>query len=394
MNEQVEVVVVGAGAAGLASAASLKRHGIPALVLERSDRVGSAWHTRYDSLILNTPRFTSTLAGYRMPRRYGRWPSRDDVIEYLEEYARREELRIRFGVELRRVERSDGRWTLQTSEGELESAEVVIATGHDHKPVIPEWPGREGFPGEIVHSADYRNPEPFRGRDVLVVAASTSGSEIACELARNGAGRVWTSMRTPPPVFPREWLGLPLNYSACSLDLLPDRVVDRITILTQRLIYGDLSKHGLPRPPIGAQTRAKKLQKGALVDAGFVDEVKRGRIEMVAAVRELDGPEVVLVDESRLRPDAVIAATGFRTGLRPILGHLGVLSADGYPAVVGARTHPGAPGLYFNGYLGTISGGLRHMRRHGRAIARRIARERRGSARPAAAVSGARASAS
>jgi hypothetical protein len=87
----------------------------------------------------------------------------------------------------------------------------------------------------------------------------------------------------------------------------------------------------------------------------------------------------VLVDEARLQPDVVVAATGFRTGLEPILGHLEVLSADGYPAVVGPETHPAAPRLYFNGFLGTISGGLRHMRRHGRAIARRIARERRRS---------------
>ena len=182
-------------------------------------------------------------------------------------------------------------------------------------------------------------------------------------------------MRTPPPIFPREWLGVPLNYSACLLDLLPDRLTDRVTGNTQRMIYGDLSPHGLPRAPVGAQTRAKMLHQGVLVDAGFVEALKAGRIEIVAAVEAFDGAEVVLVDGTRVRPDTIIAATGFQTGLAPMVGHLGVLGADSYPTVFGGRAHPDASGLYFNGYLGTISGGLRHMRRHARAIARAIARD-------------------
>jgi putative flavoprotein involved in K+ transport len=377
MSEGQDVVVVGAGPAGLAAAAMLERRSISTTVLERTGQVAPSWRGRYDSLILNTPRITSTLAGYRIPRRYGRWPTRDDFVEYLEEYAQRQKLNIRFGVELHRVERRDGGWSLDSSEGELKAGQVVIATGHEKEPFTPDWPGHSDFTGQLVHSADYRNAEPFKGQEVLVVSASNSGSEIAYELVTNGAAKVAVSMRTTPPVFPREWLGMPLNYSACALDLLPDRAVDGITGFTQRLIYGDLSKHGIPRAPYGVQTRAKHLHQGVLVDAGFVEALKRGRIAIVAALKEFDGAEVVLVDGSRLRPDVVIAATGFRRGLEPLVGHLGVLGADGHPTVMGGRTHPSAPGLYFNGYLGTVSGGLRHMRRHARAIARAIDRGRR-----------------
>jgi putative flavoprotein involved in K+ transport len=377
MSTDDPVLVVGAGPAGLATAATLRRQGIPAVVLERTDGVGSSWRARYDSLILNTPRFTSTLAGYRMPRRYGRWPSRDQMVEYLEEYARRQQLKIRFGVELRRLDREDRGWSLLTSEGAMHAPHVVIAAGHDTHPVIPDWPGRDKYSGEIVHSADYRNPEPFRGQDVLVVSASNSGSEIACELASNGAGEVRTSMRTAPPVFPREWpRGMPLNYPSCFLDLLPDRAVDGATGFVQRLIYGDLSPHGLPKPPVGVQARTKQLHQGSLIDAGFVKALKQGRISIVSAVKEFDGSDVILVDGNRLRPDAVISATGFRRGLEPVVGHLGVLDAAGNPAVMGGRAHPNAPGVFFNGYRGTVSGQLRHMRRDARAIARAIARER------------------
>jgi hypothetical protein len=161
------------------------------------------------------------------------------------------------------------------------------------------------------------------------------------------------------------------------LEVLPDRAIDRITGWVQRLIYGDLSAHGIPQAPIGVQTRTKRLHKGVLIDAGFVDALKQGRIEIVPAVKAFDGLEVTLVDGARLRPDSVVAATGYERALEPLVGHLGVLDADGYPTAMAGRTHPNAPGLYFNGYLGTASGQLRHMRRHARAIARAIARQGR-----------------
>jgi putative flavoprotein involved in K+ transport len=388
---QEQVVVVGAGAAGLAVAAMLRRGGVEPLMLERTDRVGSSWRSRYDSLRLNTPRFTSTLPGYRMPRRYGRWPGRDDVVEYLDEYARRELLRIQFGTELKRIERGDAgmaeggasapRWLLDTSEGEIAAPFVVLATGHDAKPKLPEWPGRAEFGGELIHSAAYRNPEPFRGKEVLVVSSRNTGSEIAFELASGDDCRVWVSMRTPPNVFPREWLGYPLNYTTVLLDRLPNAVIDQSGFLIQRMIYGDLAEHGIPRAPQGVQSETKQRHVSALIDAGFVGALKQGKLELVAAVERFDGTEAVLVDGTRLRPQAVIAATGYERNLPAIVGHLGVLDEFGVPALNGKqlrfREHPQAPGLFFNGYYASAAGQLRFMRTDGRRIARAITRAMR-----------------
>jgi putative flavoprotein involved in K+ transport len=355
----------------------LQRRGLPARVIERASTVGSRWRSRYDSLILNTPRLTSTLPGYRIPRRCGRWPSRDALIAYLEEYARRNTLRIEFGVEVRRVDRENESWLLQSSNGERRAHAVVIATGHDAEPAIPDWPGRAGFQGELLHAADYRRPDPFRGKDVLVVGPNTTGSEVAYELVSQGAARVRVSMRTPPYVSRREWpRGVPVNTTAVMLDLLPDRLADRIAALGPRVMYGNLSKHGLPPSPHGAQTNAKVRHQGALVDNGFVKAVKEGRIDMVPAVEAFDGADVVLADERRIQPEFVIAATGYSRGLEPLVGHLGVLDETGFPRVMADQTHFNAPRLYFNGYYATISGGLRHMRRHARRIARAIARDR------------------
>jgi putative flavoprotein involved in K+ transport len=380
MNSPVtvqRVMIAGAGPAGLATAAMLERRGVPALIIERTSKVASSWRSRYDSLILNTPRLTSTLPGYRIPRSYGRWPTRDAIVEYLEEYARRHELQIEFGVELRRVERENDSWLLRTSNGELRARDVVIATGHDVEPVIPDWPGRAGYAGELLHAADYRRPDPFQGREVLVAGPNTSGSEIAYELVSHGAARVSVSMRTPPYISRREWpRGVPVNTTAVMLDLLPDRMADRIAALGPRLMYGNLSKHGLPPSPHGAQTNAKVRHQGALIDNGFVGAVKEGRIELVPAVEAFDGADVVLADGSRIQPEVVIAATGYNRGLEPLVGHLSVLDETGFPLVMADQTHPNAPRLYFNGYYGTISGGMRHMRRHARRIARAIAGDR------------------
>lgn len=361
----------------------LKRRNIEPLVLERTDRVASSWRSRYDSLRLNTPRLTSTLPGYRMPRRYGRWPTRDDMVRYLEEYARRHRLRIQFETELNRIERGDGapgssRWVLDTSGGEIAARFAVLATGHDAEPKLPDWPGRGGFAGELIHSSAYRNPEPFKGKDVLVVSARNTGSEIAYELATAGGCRVWTSMRTPPSVFPREWLGYPLNYSTVLMEPLPNAVLDRVGFLLQKLIYGDLAKHGIPRAPLGVQSTTKLRHVSALIDAGFVEALEQGKLELVSAVERFEGSEVVLADGERLRPQVVIAATGYERNLPRVAGHLGILDEHGVSALGGKQVrgeHPAAPGLFFTGYYASSAGQLRFMRIDGRRIARAIARQ-------------------
>jgi putative flavoprotein involved in K+ transport len=372
--EGQRAVVIGAGFGGLGTAALLRRHGIAAPVLERSGGVGESWRNRYESLRLNTPRWMSTPAGYRMPRIYGRWPRRDQLIEYLEEYTRRMELEVRFGVEAQRIERANGGWRIETSAGPIDAGAVVVATGYDHDPFIPDWPGREGFTGTLIHASAYRNPEPFHGKDVLVVSAGNTGSEVAYELVENGAARVRSAMRTPPNIFPREWLGVPLNISAWTAERAPLWVADRIGHLMQRAIYGDLTQHGLPRSPKGFATNVKVRHVAPLIDAGYVEAVKAGRIEILAAVEALDRADVVLADGMRVQPDVVIAATGYRRGLEPLVGHLGVLNEAGEPERNGAPCDPHAPGLYFNGYRVRLSCQLGLMRIQGRKIARAIAR--------------------
>lgn len=368
-----EVVVCGAGAAGLSAAATLRRAGLDAVVLERSDRVGASWRSRYPALRLNTPGWMSTMPGYRASvRRYGEFPSRDEWIRYLEDYATHHDLEVRFGTEVRRVDRPDGAWRVETSDGAVEADAVVIAIGFDHDPHMPAWPGLEGFGGELIHASAYRDPRPYRDKDVLVVGPGVTGSEVAHLLATGGAARVRVACRTPPHIVRRKWLGVPIQVPGTALHHMPLRLADRFSALVERMIAGDLSRYGLPRPAVGTATALAERHQSPLFDDGFVDSVKTGRIEIIAAVDSFDGDDVLLADGSRIQPDAVIAATGYRRGLEPLVGHLGVLDDRGTPLVTGGRQHHSAPGLFFTGYRTELSGQMRLMRFDARSIARAL----------------------
>jgi cation diffusion facilitator CzcD-associated flavoprotein CzcO len=382
------VIVIGAGPHGLAAAALLRRSGVPAVVLERSDRVGASWAQRYDHLRLHTPPGASNLPGLSVPRQSGPWVSRDDYVRYLERYVAHHRLDVRVTTPAQRVERAEGRsgvqWLVHIPDATVATGAVVVATGRCHTPNIPEWPGRSTFTGTLLHSAHYRSPAPYRGRDVLVVGAGNSGTEIAAVLAGAGAGRVRIAVRTPPNILPRSsarWHAVGRLTEA-----LPLAWRDSTSLLTQRLAVPDLTSWGLPRPRSGLYTRNIREGVNPVLDHGFVDAVRSGRVEPVAAVQAFDGPDVLLADGARLRPDTVIAATGYRPGLHDLVGSLGVLDEAGQPLAVGGRTLAGAARLYFAGYTNPLTGVLRQAGIDARAIAHAFRREEARAPLPAPRV--------
>ncbi len=373
---QEPVYVIGAGPGGLAVAATLRARGVRAVVLEKSGDVGSSWRGHYDRLRLHTTRRLSGLPGMRIPRAYGRWVARADLVRYLEAYAEKHELDVVTGVEVHRIERAeDGTgWVLHATGGRrLTGRAVVVATGFNHTPTVPAWPGLDAYEGDLVHAREYRNPEPYAGKDVLVVGIGNTGAEIAADLAEGGAGRVRIAVRTAPHILRRTTAGWPAQRSGILVRRLPVPVVDLLGRGVARFASPDLTAYGLPRPDAGL---ASRVRDGAIAvqDVGLVAAIRAGKVEVVAAVEALDGREVVLADGSRIAPDAVIAATGYRRALEPLVGHLDVLDARGRPVVRGARSPRHAPGLYFTGFTNPISGMLRELARDAERIARRIAR--------------------
>ncbi|WP_330458412.1 NAD(P)/FAD-dependent oxidoreductase [Streptomyces sp. NBC_00820] len=373
------VYVIGAGPGGLAAAYALRARGIRAVVLEKSDRVGASWRRHYDRLHLHTTRRLSALPGLAMPRRFGRWVSRDNVVRYLEKYAEHHKLEIVTGVEVFRVERAAGEgsgdgWLLHASGGrELTGSAVVVATGFNHTPRLPEWPGRDGYAGELLHAGQYRNAKPYADRDVLVVGVGNTGAEIAVDLLEGGAARVRLAVRTAPHIVRRSTAGWAAQYTGITVRRLPVRLVDRLARPMARVSTPDLSAHGLPRPETGLYSR---VRQGAIPvqDVGLIDAVQAGKVEIVAAVEGFEDDKVLLADGSRITPDTVIAATGYTRALEELVGHLGVLDERGRPVVHGARTPADAPGLYFTGFTNPISGMFRELALDAEKIARAVAR--------------------
>jgi cation diffusion facilitator CzcD-associated flavoprotein CzcO len=370
-----EVVVVGAGPGGLAVAAALGRRGVRPLVVDRAPHVGSSWRHHYDRLHLHTPRRWSGLPGLRIPRRFGRWVARDDVVRYLEQYAAHHRLRLRLGTAVARIEPltdGPGRWRVHLEDGEAVDADhVVVATGYNHTPLPPSWPGADGFTGELVLARDYRNGSPYAGMDVLVVGTGNTGTEIATDLAEHGAARVRLAVRTPPHILHRTRFGWPAQGTGILVRRLPPRLVDRVAGVLAAVQEPDLSDHGIPRA--GADLYSRVLEGRIPVqDVGIVEAVRAGRVEPVAAVQAMEDDSVLLADGTRVRPDVVVVATGYRAGLEPLVGHLGVLDARGLPVVHGARTPAGADGLWFTGFTNPISGMLRELRIDAERIARAV----------------------
>ncbi|WP_405760633.1 NAD(P)/FAD-dependent oxidoreductase [Streptomyces sp. NBC_01420] len=379
LTEDRPVYVIGGGPGGLAAAAALRARGVRAVVLEKSGSVGASWRGHYDRLHLHTTRRWSALPGLPMPRKFGRWVARDNVVRYLEKYAEHHELEVITGVEVSRIDRAaDGSgWRLSASGGrELTGRAVVVATGFNHTPHLPDWPGRETFTGELLHASEYRSPAPYAGKDVLVVGVGNTGAEIAVDLVEGGASRVRLAVRTVPHIVRRSTAGWPAQATGILVRRLPVALVDRAGRLMARAAVPDLAEHGLPRPDTGLYSRVKE---GAIPvqDVGLIDAVKSGRVVPVAAVESFDEDAVVLADGTRATPDTVIAATGYRRALEPLVGHLGVLDGRGRPVVHGARTPKQAPGLYFTGFTNPISGMLRELARDAEKIAKRVARKGR-----------------
>ena len=369
MDTDPRVLVIGAGPAGLATAGELLAREVPTAVLERGSQPGAAWAGRYDGLRFNTSRLHSALPGAPFPREYGQFPTRDQYVTYLRDYAADRGIRVETGVDVGRIRREDGEWAVSTTAGERRARHVVIATGGLNRPKLPAWATEGTFDGDILHASAYRNAESFADRTVVVVGTGSSGMEIAHQLAVGGARRVLLAVRTPPNLLLRELNGVPGDLPVPLFLHLPTGLVDRFLFVLQRKTIGDLSAYGLPRPTEGALAQLRARGAGtAVIDPEILDEIRGGAIECVPAVVGLDGDCVVLADGRQLRADAVIAATGYRTGLEDLVGDLGVLDDHGMP--LDGTGGEVAPGLRFVGYVHRPG-----LTGYVGKIARRVARE-------------------
>lgn len=371
--ERADAVVIGAGPAGLAAAASLSRVGIHAVVLDKADRPGSSWSKHYDRLHLHTVRQLSGLPGMPIPRQYGAWVARDDVLRYLSDYAA--DLDVHLAVTATSVTHTDA-WRVTTDQGTITAPVLVVATGYNHTKKVPELPGLDSFSKKVVHSSEYRNPADLGGRSVLVVGPGNSGAEIAADLAESGV-EVSLAMRTAPNIVRRAVAGIPSQYLVMSIAMLPLRARDAISSLVQKISVGDLKKYGIPKAPRGIVTQQLRDDVTPTIDVGLLAALRKGAVRVVPGVTGFTKDSVLLADGTSVSPDAVVLATGFSRGLEGLVGPLGVLSgAKGRPVINADEQDPRYPGLFFIGYSNPLEGNLRQLNIDARRIARKVSRGR------------------
>jgi indole-3-pyruvate monooxygenase len=362
MVNNTRVVVIGAGPAGLAIGACLKQQGIDFIILERSDQIGTSWRNHYHRLHLHTAKGFSGLPLMPFPVDYPRYPSRQQVVDYLDSYAKYFHLTPIFNQTVTSISQQNGRWETITQAATYTSDFVVMATGLNQVPTVPTWPGQEQFKGQILHSSGYKNGEPYHNRNVLIVGFGNSGAEIALDAFEHGA-TVGLSVRSPVNVVFQERFGIPVQLLTILMSPLPAPVVDMLTAPALYLTFGNLAPYGLKKPPYGAATQVQNYSKIPVIDPGIIAKIKSREIKVYPGIERFTGEGVVFSDGTEQAVDVVVLATGYHTNLNTLL--------PDYDDKAGTKAAPA--GLYYCGYNNSVTGLLREIGIEAQRISKDIA---------------------
>jgi indole-3-pyruvate monooxygenase len=286
MALDADTMIIGASAAGLATAACLKQAGRSFEILEATEVVGNTWRHHYDRLHLHTPKSGSALPGLKMPREWPRYPARDQVVDYLQHYRARHGLSPRYEQEVTRLERRHGVWIATSRTREWSARNVVIATGAARRPVRPTWPGMGSYSGQVLHSSDYRNGDPWIGRPVLVVGFGNSACEQAIDLLERGA-HPHLSVRSPVNVLPRDVLGaVPVQQLGIAMRHVSPAAADALGWPFILLSVGDIRSVGLKKLPYGPNRQIARDRQIPLLDIGTIAHIRAGRIGLHGGITQ------------------------------------------------------------------------------------------------------------
>lgn len=312
-----DVVVIGAGQAGLAIGYFLARQGRHFVILDAADAVGSSWRGRWDSLVLFTPRRHDALPGLAFPGDSDGYPTRDEVVGYLEQYATRFDLPIGFNTAVSSLSHEDGAFLIEAHGRRMVADQVVVATGPFNQPRTPPV-ARLLAPGvSQVHSAGYRRPSDVPGGRVLVVGGGNTGFQIAKELSASHAVQLAIGSRQTP---------------------LPQRLLGRD-------IFWWLTRLGILKTTVHSWLGRRLRDRDTLIGSSPRELVRKYGVTLTPRVVGASGRTITFADGSEQEFDAVVWATGYRPDYAWI--HLPVRDADGH--LRHRRGVTDVPGLYFLG---------------------------------------------
>ncbi|RWG13122.1 NAD(P)/FAD-dependent oxidoreductase [Mesorhizobium sp.] len=359
------VVIVGAGPAGLAVGACLKRAGVDFIILEKASELAPAWRRHYRRLHLHTVKSFSSLPFLPFPKSHPRYVPREKVVAYLDAYAARFSLEPRFGVTVKSIRRAGEKIVVETDAGPFNARKIVIATGNNAEPITPAFAGIETFKGEVLHSAAYTEATPYTARNVLVVGMGNTGAEIALDLAESGAHPT-ISVRRGVHIVPRQLFGVPIQMVGIASRPMPRALNDWMFPKILDLALGRLERYGIVRPKEGI---LKQIDAGRIpvIDVGTVAAIKAGRIGILPDIVSFTEDGATFAGGQEQNFDAVIFATGYRPG------YDGILPAELRPGKSGVNPRATALGVYLVGFYNPVTGLLREIGIEAQAVARDIA---------------------
>ncbi|ERM97058.1 hypothetical protein AMTRI_Chr05g72800 [Amborella trichopoda] len=355
-------IIIGAGPSGLAASACLRSHGVPSIILEKTDCIASLWQYRaYHRLKLHLPKHFCELPLMDFPPNFPLYPTKQQFISYIESYAEKFEIRPEFNrlVKSASYDPVCGFWRVKTADlsngflgnfVEYIGKWLVVATGENAEPLIPEIDGLNKFLGPVLHTSVYKTGEEFKEQKVLVVGCGNSGMEVCLDLCSHGA-EAYMVARNSVHILPRDMFGISTFGVAMSLlNFFPLKLVDKFLLLMANLMLGRTEKYGLRRPSIGPIELKNGSGKTPVLDVGALSKIKSGGIKVMGGVKEVTHRGAKFVNGEEKEFDALILATGYKSNVPTWLKECDFFSEDGMPKMPFPNGWKGEKGLYSVGF--------------------------------------------
>jgi len=371
--KQTEALVVGASISGLASASSLQKQHIEYIVIEKQSQVAAPWRNHYDRLHLHTNKRVSNLRYKKFDNTIPRYPSRQQVVNYLENYQKEFNINPIFNTEAKSIRKESDYWITETTSETFKSKYVVMATGPFGKPKPVSFKGMETFTGRIMHSYGYKTGKDFKGQKVLVVGFGNSACEIAIDLYEQGAIPSM-AVRSPVNVIPRDILGIPILELSLLMSRLPTRIADTINAPLIRLLFGDITKLGLKKMPYGPFEEIQRDGNIPVLDIGTIKHIQEGHIYIYGGIDYIEGKTIYFSEGKQEDFDAIVAAIGYSRDNAEIID-VDKSRFEELKLSVNKQKYFGKDGLYFCGFWIGPTGQIREIASDAQKIAKDIARK-------------------
>ncbi len=355
-DENVNVLVIGAGPAGIASAYALEQANISYKVVDRATEIASTWNSLYPSLRLNTSRFFSHMTGQKFPLHYGLFPTGKQYHVYLREYVKDHDFNIQLGVSVTRVSQDGEGWRVEMDTPDGPASEwvpcVISASGRFGKPLLPNIDGRDDFAGELIYAHDYKGPDAYRGKRVMVVGNGPSGVDIATELGDYAQTPVLLSQRTGVVLRPMYPYGLPKHAWLILSEMLPDWIGKPLYKHVTNATYSEKNLRGIKTPGPDTMTTSARGTRGR----GLINAVQAGKVISVDGPTQFHANSVTVANGDTHEVDAVIMGTGYAPVLYDYLDiDINERDSQDWPSRLdvldegGMRQVKGYPGLFLVG---------------------------------------------